>query len=82
MFAKVYLDVDEYPALKKIMDLFDTQLRYLADDLAAAWPRDKSTRKRQIILRHAARFATWQSFEAEGVDNQEKIDLMTAWLLS
>lgn len=82
MFAKTYLDVDEYPSLKKIMDQFDAQLRDLADDLAAAWPRDKSARKRQAILRHAAKFATWQSFETEGVDNQEKISLMITWLPS
>ena len=82
MFAKTYLDVDEYPSLKKIMDQFDAHLRHLADDLASAWPRDKSARKRQTILRHAAKFATWQSFEAEGIDNQEKIKFMIAWLLS
>src|SRR5262245_3727383 len=82
MFAKIYLDVDEYPSLKKIMDQFDAHLRHLADELASAWPRNKSARKRQTILRHAARFATWQSFEAEGVDNQEKIDFMIAWLLA
>jgi AcrR family transcriptional regulator len=82
MFAKSYRDVDEYPALKKIMDQFDAHLRCLADDLASAWPRDESTRKCQTILRHAAKFATWQSFEAEGVDNQEKIKFITAWLLS
>jgi AcrR family transcriptional regulator len=82
MFAKVYLDVDEYPALKKIMGQFDAHLRHLADDLAFAWPRDKSTQKRQTILRHAAKFATWQSLEAEGVDNQEKIKFIVAWLLS
>ena len=82
MFAKVYLDVDEYPALKTIMDQFDAHLRHLADELASAWPPDKSVRKRQIILRHATKFATWQSFEAEGVDNPEKIKFMTAWLLT
>ena len=82
MFAKIYLDVDEYPALKKIMDEFDAHLRHLADELASAWPRDKSTRKRQIILRHAAKFATWQSFEAEGLHDQEKNKFMIAWLLS
>ena len=82
MFEKVYLDVDEYPSLKKIVDQFDAQLRHLADELASAWPRNKSARKRQTILRHAARFATWQSFEAEGVDNQEKINFMIARLNS
>lgn len=82
MFAKIYLDLDEYPALKKIMDQFDAYLRHLADDLASAWPRDKSAQKRLTIFRHAAKFATWQSLEAEGVDNQEKIKLLIAWLLS
>src|SRR5436190_6692615 len=46
MFAKIYLDVDEYPSLKKIMNQFDAHLRHLADDLASAWPRDKSIQKR------------------------------------
>jgi AcrR family transcriptional regulator len=82
MFAKIYLDVDEYPSLKKIMDQFDAHLRHLADDVASAWPRDKSMPKRQTILRHATKFATWQSFEAEGVDNQEKIKFMIGWLHS
>ena len=82
MFEKIYRDVREYKSLERIMDQFDAHLRHLADDLASAWPRDKSTQKRQTILRHAAKFATWQSFEAEGVDNQEKIEFMIAWLLS
>jgi AcrR family transcriptional regulator len=82
MFAKIYLDVDEYPSLKKIMDQFDAQLRHLADELGSTWPRDQSAEKRQIILRHAARFATWQSFEAEGVDDQEKVNFIIAWLVS
>jgi AcrR family transcriptional regulator len=82
MFAKVYLDVDESPALRTIMAQFDAQLGHLADELTSAWPRDKSTRKRQTILRHAAKFATWQSFEAEGVNNEEKIELIIGWLPS
>jgi hypothetical protein len=31
-------------------------------------------------LRHAVKFATWQSLEAEDVNNEEKIELMIAWL--
>jgi len=80
MFEKVYRDVAEYASLKKIMDQFDAHLRNLADALAAAWPRDQAAARRQVIMRHAAKFATWQSLEAEGVGDKQKIDLMIQWL--
>lgn len=80
MFKKIYRDVGEYAALGKIMDQFDTYLSGLADDLAAAWPRDRATARRQVILRHATKFATWQSLEEDRVENKQKIELMLAWL--
>ena len=79
MFEKTYRDVDEYVSLKKIMDQFDAYLRKLADHLAAAWPRHRAGARR-VILRHAVKFATWQSLEADGVDNDQKIALMLEWL--
>lgn len=80
MFEKIYRDVGEYAVLKKIMDQFDAYLRNLADVLAAAWHRDKAASRRRLILRHAAKFATWQSLEAEGVGNEQKIELILSWL--
>jgi AcrR family transcriptional regulator len=80
MFEKVYRDVGEYPSLKKILEQFDAYLQSLADDLADAWGRGKGAARRRMILRHATRFATWQSFEADGVDDQQKITLMVEWL--
>jgi AcrR family transcriptional regulator len=80
MFQKTYRDVDEYVSLKEIMDQFDAYLRKLADELAAAWPRNKAAARRRVILRHAARFATWQSLEADGVDDDQKIALILEWL--
>jgi hypothetical protein len=80
MLEKTYRDVGEHVALKEIMDQFDAHLRDLADALAAAWPRDKAAARRQVILRHAAKFATWQSLEADGVDNDQKIALILEWL--
>jgi AcrR family transcriptional regulator len=80
MFEKVYRDVGEYPALKQILDQFDAYLRSLADDLADAWPRGKAAARRRVILHHATKFATWQSFEADGVDDQQKITLIVEWL--
>lgn len=80
MFEKIYRDVSEFESLKTIMGQFDTHLRSLADGLAAAWPRDKAIARRQVILRHATKFATWQSLEAEGVENGQKIELILAWI--
>ena len=80
MFEKIYRDVGEYKSLERIMDQFDAHLRHLADDLGAAWPRDKAAARRRVILRHAVKFATWSSLEAESVDNEEKIALILDWL--
>ena len=80
MFEKIYRDMDEYASLKKIMDQFDAFLRKLADELAAVGPRDKTAARRRVILRHAAKFATWCSLEAEGLDDQEKTALILNWL--
>lgn len=80
MFEKVYRDAGEFESLKKIMGGFDAHLRKMADDLAAAWPRGKAAARRQMILRHAFRFATWQSFESDGVDNTRKVALILEWL--
>lgn len=80
MLEKVYRDVGEYASLKKIMDQFDANLRHAADALAAAWPGDDAVARRQVILRHAARFATWQSLQAEGLNDNQKIELILVWL--
>jgi AcrR family transcriptional regulator len=80
MFEKIYRDVGEYPALKKIMDRFDAHLRKLADALTAAWPDDKEAVRRRVILRHAGKFATWQSLQKEGVNDQQKVGLILQWL--
>lgn len=80
MFEKIYRDLDEFPSLEAIMDGFDGHLRNMADDLAAAWPRDKKSNDRTTILRHATKFSTWQSLAAEGVNDARKAALMIKWL--
>lgn len=80
MLEKVYRDIGESASLKKIMDQFDAHLRNLAGALAAVWPRDDAATRRQVILRHAARFATWQSLQAESVSDEQKIELILDWL--
>ena len=80
MFEKTYRDAGEFVSLKKIMGQFDAHLRSLADDLAAAWPPNRAAARRRVILRHVVKFATWQSFEADGVDDEHKIELILQWL--
>ena len=80
MFEKIYRDVSESAALGKVMSHFDGYLRGLGDDLAAAWPDDQRASHRRTILRHAAKFATWQSLEAEGASDTEKAALILQWL--
>jgi AcrR family transcriptional regulator len=76
MFEKVYRDANEFVSLKKILDQFGDYLRNLADDLAAAWPPNQAASRRRVLLRHMVKFATWQSFEADGVDDEHKIELI------
>lgn len=80
MFEKIYRDVGEFESLKKIMDRFDAYLRNLADELAAAWHPNRAAARRQAILRHAVKFATWQSFALDGVGDEQKIELIIQWL--
>lgn len=80
MFEKVYRDVDASAPLRAIMAQFDAHLRSVADGLAAGWPRAPAGDRRQVILRHAIKFSTWQSLEADGLDNQGKVALLLDWL--
>lgn len=80
MFEKVYRDAGLSVPLAKIVTQLDAHFRNLADDLAAGWPRDKATPRRRVILRHATKFATWQSLEADGVNNEQKVALLLEWL--
>jgi len=80
MFEKVYRDAGVSEPVKNAVTQFDAHLGNLADGLATAWPRDKSAPRRRVILRHATKFATWQSLEADGVDNKQKVELLLAWL--
>ena len=80
MFTKIYRDVDEFPILVKIMGNFDTYLRSLADDLASSWSADSRRADRTAILRHAVKFQTWQSLEADSVPDTEKVRMLVEWL--
>lgn len=80
MFDKVYRDVSDSEVVKKVMDTFDGHLRNLADDLASVWPPDPRRARRTAILRHAVKFQTWHSLEADDVANPEKVQMFLEWL--
>lgn len=80
LYTKAYADVDEIPALRQAMEAFDAHLRSLADDLASGWPSDADRPRRLVVLRHAVRFATWQSLEQLQVDDERKAGLILEWL--
>lgn len=80
LYGKAYADRDEIPALDKVMQEFDAYLASLARDLSQAWPQKVRAPHRLIILRHAVRFATWQSFEALEVGDEQKVHLILEWL--
>lgn len=80
LYSKVYPDVDEIPELKTLMEGFDGYLRSLAEALASAWPSDLAAGRRLVVLRHAVRFATWQSFESLQVHDAGKARLIMEWL--
>ena len=80
MFEKIYRDAGVSEPVKDAVRQLDLYLRELADGLAAAWPRQKPGSRRQVILRHASKFATWQSLDGDGVDDEQKITLMLEWL--
>ena len=80
LYARVYADVDEIPALAKVLAGFDAHLQSLADDLASTWKPDADASRRSVILRHAVGFATWQSFENLRVNDARKARLMVEWL--
>lgn len=80
MFRQIYRDADDHPAVKEALAHFDAYLRGVADELAAAWPAGRERTRRTRILRHAVRFSTWQSLEADGLNDVEKVACLLDWV--
>jgi hypothetical protein len=80
MLSKLYRDVGDMAALQAVMQQFETFLTSVADDLANAWaPENRSLR---AAARHAVRFATWSSLEAEKLSDAEKVRIVASWLVA
>lgn len=81
LWTKVYRDIEQVPAVRKVMVGFETYLDTVRDGLLAPW-KLKGKRKRQmsITLRHALRFSTWQSLERENLKDKQIADLVMGWI--
>jgi len=81
LWAKVYRDIEQVPAVRKVMVGFETYLDTVRDGLLAPW-KLKGKRKRQmsITLRHALQFSTWQSLERENLKDKQIADLVMGWI--
>lgn len=81
MFRQIHRDAAGRPALKAIVDQFESYLDGLREDLASRWaPDDAGCAALRAVIGHALAFSTWASFDAQDLDDPEMADLVARWL--
>lgn len=81
MWTGAYRDVGKVPALAGPMQGFDAYLGGIATELAAGWSPRK-TKRLQVTLGHAVRFATWRSLAEQRLGDRAMAELVCAWVRS
>jgi AcrR family transcriptional regulator len=83
MWASVFADKDRVPALAPVMAVVASELSARRDDLVAAWKPSPSKKHALVaVLGLAVQFTTWQSLDAEGLDDDAMAELVTLWCRS
>lgn len=83
MWRLVYRDRDEVPAVQGPLLEFEQYLDGIREDLIAAWaPKRRDARALRVVLGHTLKYSSWQSFDAEGLSDNEIADLAMTWLNS
>lgn len=77
MLSKVHADAPHVPAVQQHIQSFDAYLDALVTEVERAW-RGRSAARR-ATLRHAARFATWQSLATLNSNDDAAVDLVLRW---
>lgn len=77
MLASIHRDAPLLPAVREALGQMRRLIDGIGDGLTLARSGSQAMR---TTLRHAVQFATWQSLEAEGLDDGEKADLVMDWL--
>jgi AcrR family transcriptional regulator len=81
MWRVAYRDVDQVAALQAPMGRFEAYLDQVSDDLVQAWHTTPAARKSlKLTLRHALRFATWQSLKNARLKDKQIAELVQGWL--
>ena len=79
MWTVAYRDVEQVPALSGPMKGFNDYLAAIAGELAAGWSVQNSKRL-QLTLGHAVRFATWRSLSEQKLSDRVMADLVCRWV--
>jgi AcrR family transcriptional regulator len=77
MLSKVYADAPHVEAVRRELAGYDAYVHMLVTEMERGW-RGRSAARR-TTLRHAARFATWQSLAALDLDDNAAVDLVLRW---
>lgn len=81
MLEQVLRDESQLPELAEVMAPWWEGMREIAGGLAAGWGADPERQRRlRAAVGHALRFETWRSLAAEGLDDDEAVEMMTRWI--
>lgn len=80
MWSVGHREAPDVPPLQPVLAEFGRLLDGLADELAWGRRGSKSREGVRATLRHALAFPTWESLEAQGLDDPRKRALVQAWL--
>jgi AcrR family transcriptional regulator len=81
MWAVSYRDVQQVPAIQAYMAEFERYLDGFRDMLLRGWPvRGRRRNELAATLTLALRFRTWESLEAQGLDDGAMAALVMGWL--
>jgi AcrR family transcriptional regulator len=83
MWTRVYHDLEEVEALKRVMNDFDKYLARVRDDLMGALnPAPAKRRELKAVLAHCLLFFTWQSLKRQSLSDAAMADLVVQWLVA
>lgn len=83
MWKRVYHDLEEVEALKRVMNDFDKYLARVRDDLMGALnPAPAGRRELKAVLAHCLLFFTWQSLKRQSLSDTAMTDLVVQWLVA
>lgn len=81
MWARVYRDLEDTPALQQPMAVVEDYLTQIRNDLLTTWkPSGGSLRDARITLDHCLMFTSWHSLKEQGLGDKAIASLALRWL--